>query len=130
MEIYNHLFSKCFKSVVVGYQKMVQYKYFFWHEAETSLLKICKVRNFLREDIIFHVKWVELRKWVRFFEQNCMVKSVIFFASFCWLWNFPLENLKLKKKIGWNLVEGLDKYKNFVCQKQYFQKMNSKYEIF
>ena len=29
MEIYNHLFSKCFKNVVVRHQEMVQYKYFF-----------------------------------------------------------------------------------------------------
>ena len=41
----------------------------------------------------------ELRfvKWVRFFERNCIVKWVIFFASFCWLWDFLLENLKLKR---------------------------------
>ena len=48
----------------------------------------------LREDIIFNVKWVEVRKIV---EWNCIVKCVIFFASFCWLWDFLLENLKLKK---------------------------------
>ena len=50
----------------------------------------------------------ELRfvKWVRFFERNCIVKWVIFFASFCWLWDFLLENLKLKKNSGdvyWNV---------------------------
>ena len=27
-------------------------------------------------------------------------------------------------------MERLDKYKSFVCQKEYFQKKNSKYEIF
>ena len=48
-----------------------------------------------REDIIFNVKWVEVRKIV---ERNCIVKRVIFFASFCWLWDFLLENLKLRKK--------------------------------
>ena len=36
-------------------------------------------------------------KWVMFFERNCIVKLVIFFASFCWLWGFLLENLKLKR---------------------------------
>ena len=41
-------------------------------------------------------------KWVRFFEQKRIVKLVkwvIFFASFCWFWDFVLENLKLKDKI-------------------------------
>ena len=32
-----------------------------------------------------------------FFERNCIVKLVNFFASFCWLWDFLLENLKLKR---------------------------------
>ena len=36
-------------------------------------------------------------KWVRFFERNCIVKCVIFFTSFCWLWDFLLQNLKLKR---------------------------------
>ena len=34
------------------------------------------------------------------------VKCVIFFASFCWFWDFLLENLKLKKNsdgIHWNV---------------------------
>ena len=41
----------------------------------------------------------ELRfaKWVMIFERNCIVKLVVFFASFCWLWDFLLENLKLKR---------------------------------
>ena len=41
-----------------------------------------------------HVYW----KICKVFEQNCIVKWVIFFASFCWLCNFLLENLKLQKK--------------------------------
>ena len=49
-------------------------------------------------------------KRVRFFERNCIVKWVIFFASFCLLWDFLLENLYLKKHddIHWN---GVDEYK-------------------
>ena len=58
----------------------------------------------LREDIIFNVKWVEVRKIV---EWNCIVKCVIFFASFCWLWDFLLENLKLRKKVWWCQLERL-----------------------
>ena len=36
----------------------------------------------LREDIIFNVKCVEVRKIV---ERNFIVKCEIFFARFCWL---------------------------------------------
>ena len=32
-----------------------------------------------------------------FFERNCIVKLVIFFISSSWLWDFLLENLKLKR---------------------------------
>ena len=48
-----------------------------------------------------HIVSSELRfvKWVRFFEQNCSVKWVIFFASFCWLSDFLVENLKLKRRL-------------------------------
>ena len=46
-------------------------------------------------------------KRVMFFEWNCIVKWVIFFASFCWLWDFLLKNLKLKKinsdDVPWNV---------------------------
>ena len=43
----------------------------------------------------------ELRfgKWVIFFEWNCIVKCLIVFASFCWLWDFLQENMKLKKTL-------------------------------
>ena len=84
----------------------------------------------LQEHIIFSVKWVEFINCVRFFEQNCIVKWVIFFASFCWLWDFLLENLKLKNKLWWYPLARVEKYKNFVCPKKYFQKKNSKHEIF
>ena len=49
---------------------------------------------------IFFITLSELRfvKWMRFFEWNCIIKWVIFFASFCWLWDFLLENLKLVEK--------------------------------
>ena len=50
----------------------------------------------------------ELRfvKWMRFFGRNCIVKWVIFFASFCWLCDFLLENMKIKKNpddVHWNV---------------------------
>ena len=36
---------------------------------------------------------------MRFFEWNCIVKSVIFFAGFYWLWDFLLQILEWKKLI-------------------------------
>ena len=68
-------------------------------------------------------------KWVRFFEQNCIVKWVIFFSSFRWLWDFLLKNLKLKKQLWWCLLERVDEYKKVSCPKKYFQKNIFKYEI-
>ena len=38
-------------------------------------------------------------KWVKFFERNCIVKWMIFFDSFWWLWDFLSENLKLIEKL-------------------------------
>ena len=38
-------------------------------------------------------------KWVRFFQRNCIVKCVIFFARFCWFLDFLLGILKLKKSL-------------------------------
>ena len=59
------------------------------------------------ESILFSIS-SELRfvKSVRFFERSYIVKWVIFFASFCWLWDFLLENQKLTKNSGnvhWNV---------------------------
>ena len=46
---------------------------------------------------MFFIMLSELRfvKWVRLFERNCFVNWVIFFANFCWIWDFLAENLKL-----------------------------------
>ena len=39
-----------------------------------------------------------------FYERNCILKWMIFFASFCWLWFFLLENLKSIDKLQlWSL---------------------------
>ena len=54
---------------------------------------------------------------------------MIFFTSFCWFLDFLLEILKSKRKIWRCPPERLDKYKNAVWPKYYFQKKNSKYEI-
>ena len=73
-------------------------QFFFWHQTETYLLE-----NFVKwkvfwlcfESILFlmssELKFV---KQVKFFEWHCIVKWVIFFASFYWLRDFLLENLE------------------------------------
>ena len=54
----------------------------------------------------------KLVKRVRFFERNYIVQWVFLFASFCWLWDFPLQNLKLKEKLQiWNFESLIFCYK-------------------
>ena len=63
-------------------------------------------------------------KWIRFFDWNCIVKWVIFFASFCWLWDFLLENLKLKRsseEVLWNIWANI--------KRLYARNNSSKYNI-
>ena len=60
----------------------------------------------LREHIISMSSELKFVKWVRFFEQNRIVKYVTLFASFCWFLDFLLENLKLRKisdDVHWNV---------------------------
>ena len=85
-------------------------QYFFWHQTNINTGKFVKSESFLAllwEHIIFNVKWIEVRKiWGTLFERNCIAKCVIFFASFCRLWYFLLENLKLKENsddVHWNV---------------------------
>ena len=83
---------------------------FFWHQAETCLLEnLWSQKGFWPccGRILFSMS-CELRflKWVRSFERNCIVKWVIFFASFYWLCDFLLENMKIKKNsddVHWNV---------------------------
>ena len=45
---------------------------------------------------------------------------MIFFSIFCWLWNFLLQNLKLKK--NWRcILQHVDEYKKVVCPKKNYQ---------
>ena len=63
-----------------------------------KIYKVIKVFGCVAE--VSFLQWLaDLRfvKWVGFFERSCIVKLVIFFASFCWLWAFLLENLKLRQ---------------------------------
>ena len=98
--ISRQLLCKCFSKVVIGRLEKVQCKWCFSDTNQKHVRwKIYKVRCLtVLQDFIF-IMLNELRslKWVRFFERNCISKWVIFFASFCWLWDFLPENLKLIK---------------------------------
>ena len=104
---------------------MMQCKYFFWNQTEKCWLEnLSSEKGFwLRcENILFSMS-SELRflKWVRFFERNCIVKWVIFLASFCWFWGFLLENQENKKKLWYCPLKRVDEY-IFLKTKKYFQK--------
>ena len=68
-----------------------------------------------------------------FFWRSYIVKWVIFFTRFCWLWDFLLENKKLKKNSGevhwnvWTNIKSCIPETKTTFQKK--KKMNSKYEI-
>ena len=67
----------------------------------------------------------ELRfgKWVKYFERNCIVKWVIFFARFCWFWDFLLDNLKIKKIFWWCPQKRVDEYKTLHARNNIFKKI-------
>ena len=70
---------------------------------------------------------------MRFFERSYIVKWVIFFASFCCLWDFLLENQKLTKNSGnvhwnvWTNIKSRIPETKIIFPKK--KKKNSKYEI-
>ena len=83
----------------------------WWNQTETCLkpnrkmfsgkfVKSERVLDALREHIVRELRFV---KRVRFFERDCIIKWVTFFASFCWLWDFLLEDLTKKKNVDWNV---------------------------
>ena len=104
---------QCFKNAVLGRQEMVQCKCYFWHQTE-PLLESQKGFWLRCDSILFSVSSkLKFVKWVRIFKRNCALKSAIFFASFCWSWDFLLENVELKK-LWWCPLERVDKYKKVV----------------
>ena len=89
----------CFKNAVLGRQEIVQCNIFSDTKQKHDCWKSQKYFWLCCGRILFLMS-SELRfvKWVTLFERNCIVKCVIIFANFCWLWDFLLENLKIKKK--------------------------------
>ena len=104
LSLYGHLLCKNLEIIVLRNLEMLQCKYFFLTRTRNMFVeKIVKFLAVLPENIyiyiyIYFAVISELRfvKWVRFFAWNCIVKWLIFFSSFCWLWCLLLENLKLK----------------------------------
>ena len=93
-------------------------KCYFLHQTETCLLEFwlcCGSKSFSMSSELRFVKWV------RCFDRNSIVKWVIFSASYCWFWDFLLENLKLKKTddVKWNVWTNI---KNLCARNNIFKK--------
>ena len=92
----------------LGFKKWFSANIFSDTKQKHVCWKIYEVERFfavLWEDISMSNE-LRFAKWLRFFEWNSILRYVIFSASFCWLWDFLLENLKLKKKfndVHWNV---------------------------
>ena len=106
--------SKCFKTAVLGFKKWCSENIFSDTKQKHVCWKICKVRKFFGSVAVglyfqCQASWASLNEWgivSEVWDRNCIVKCVIFFTSFCWLWDFLLENVKLKKNpddVHWNV---------------------------
>ena len=86
-EISRHLLWKCFKKAVFGPEEIMQCAYFFLTPNRNVLAGklVNSERLWLCSGSMLLSMPSELRlvKWVRLFGQNCIVKWVIVFASFC-----------------------------------------------
>ena len=122
LEIYRYLLTKCLENAVLGCPEMVHWKKIFLTPNRNMF-----AGKFVKWERFFIVFWehifsisseLRLIKQVSCFELNRIEKWVIFFASFCWLWDFLLENLKLRKNsdVHWNVR------KKVVCPKKIFSK--------
>ena len=110
---------------------MVQCKCYFWHQTEPCSLEILENHKgfWLRWNSILFSMSSELKfvKWVMIFKRNCVVKWMIFSASFCWSSDFLLENVELKNSndVHWNVWMNIKKLYN---HNKTFKKQNSKCE--
>ena len=64
-----------------------------------KFLKSERVVSVLQENIVLSVKVVEICKMSEVFWAIQYCKWVSFLTNFCWLWDFLLENLKLRKTL-------------------------------
>ena len=125
-EIYRHLPSKCFKNCCSSWASRNGTAPFLQFFSDTKqkhvCCKICKVKKgfgYVVGAYYFQWGWLRFRfiKWMRFFDRNCIVKWVTFFASFCWFWDFLLEHLKLRLTFRSCPLERADVYKKIACPK-------------
>ena len=103
--ICRYLLSNCFENAALGRREMVQYKYLLWHQPETCFWLCRGSWGF------YNVEWVEVRKISEVFKAKLYWKLV--FASFCWLWDFLPENLKLVDKLKDEVFDHLFSGPNF-----------------
>ena len=97
-EVYRHLFSKCFKNAVLDVKNYALQMFFLKPNRNMLAGKFVKSERLLavlQENIISNIKWVEVCKtsevsWAKLY---CKMSDLL--ASFCWLWDFLVENLKL-----------------------------------
>ena len=66
----------------------------------------CKVRKTFGSLLFLMPSELRFVKWARFFERSFVVKWLIFFTSFCWLWDF---NLKVSDDVHWNVRTNIKK---------------------
>ena len=83
---YKHIrYLSASKMRALGRQEMVQCKCFFWHQTETRMLEYLQSQKSFwlccGSILISMSSVLRFVQRVRFFEGNCTVKSVIFFAS-------------------------------------------------
>ena len=83
--------------------EMMQCKCFFWHQTGKCLLEnLWSEKSFwlcCRSILFLMSSELRFKKWVRFTEKNCIVKWMIFFASFCWLWLYARKS-EIKENPG------------------------------
>ena len=107
--IYRHLLSKYFKNAVQGVKKWCCANVFSDTKQKDVCWKIYKVRKVFgyvagAYQFQCQVSWGSQNEvfWAKLY---CKMSD--FFASFCWLWDILLENLKIKKSnsgdVHWNV---------------------------
>ena len=108
---------------------MVQCKRFYLHKTEIYLLGNLKTEKafwLCFGSMLFSIsKELRFLKWVRFFEQNCIVNEWSFWLVFIGfeIFGYKFCNKNNSDDVHWNV------WTKVVGPKKYFQKENYKYEV-
>ena len=120
-EIYRHLTSKCFKNCCSSWEsrnKTAPFLQLFFLKPNKNVfagkfVKSKRVLARLWEHVIFNIIEVEVHHMNEVFWAKLYCKMSDLFRWFLtWLWDFLLENLKLKKNIDhvhWNVQTNIKK---------------------